>query len=423
MKITILLIIILFESCTVFANEKIIKNEIDYPIIEETVLKSKNNIICKNGMLFLKAKVQVDGTTQLPFIFIIDTGSANSTILSESYSELNRYFEYKIDNTDYIYCKAFFSDFTVSNWYLKKEYNELVIATYKSIFNDGQYYFGILGNDVLMHKSFYLSISDGFFQWTNDNPLTEHENVISPLLDRICSSRGNKDFYQYSIYIEDDYFKSNPKDSGELGFFNSPDGTKSRYIIDTGTYFIATSLKDLYYQIKNKKYKHFFYENEIQKTTGFCEIPKANFLDYDFNSLMVIAGRTPLYFKCLGNQTLSAFDIYFDKENTEKVQHIYFHPTSNELYTKYRNENDKTYFYPASTFGFCIKKTSETVSEVAVIGKKELLPSVEFGDTIISINNIPINQVNEWELTDNILLKLKKKNGKIRIINARKYKL
>ena len=117
MKIKILLIIILFESCTVFANEKIIKNEIDYPIIEETVLKSKNNIICKNGMLFLKAKVQVDGTTQLPFIFIIDTGSANSTILSESYSELNRYFEYKIDNTDYIYCKAFFSYFTVSNWY------------------------------------------------------------------------------------------------------------------------------------------------------------------------------------------------------------------------------------------------------------------------------------------------------------------
>ena len=39
MKIKILLIIILFESCTVFANEKIIKNEIDYPIIEETVLK------------------------------------------------------------------------------------------------------------------------------------------------------------------------------------------------------------------------------------------------------------------------------------------------------------------------------------------------------------------------------------------------
>ncbi len=424
MKNKILLIIILFESLTLFGKEKIIKNEIDFPIIDETVSQSKHIIICQNGMLFLKAKVQVDETTQLPFVFIIDTGSANSTVLIKDYSELNNYLSYKINNVEYLYCEAFFNDFVISNWYLKAESNRApVIEILESLFSDTQYHFGILGNDVLMHKSFYLSISNGFFQWIEDNPLKDHENVISPSLDRICSSRGNKDFYQYSIYIEDDSFKSNPKDSPELGFFNSPDGKKSRYFIDTGTYYIATSLRDLYYQVKNKNYAHFFYENEIQKTTGYCAIPKANFLDYDFDFLKVIAGRTPAYFKCLGNQVLSAFNIYFDKENTEKVQHIYFSPTSNELYKKYRSENDKTYFYPASTFGFCIKKSYEAVSEIVVIDKKELQSSIEIGDTIISINNIPFNQVNEWELPDNVHLKIKKKNGKVRIVNAKKYKI
>ena len=79
----------------------------------------------------------------------------------------------------------------------------------------------------------------------------EQDDVFVPQIDKICSSRGNRDFYQYTIYIEDNYFKSDAKDYPILGFFNSPDKTKSRYYIDTGTYYIATSNIDLYANMKD----------------------------------------------------------------------------------------------------------------------------------------------------------------------------
>ena len=431
MKKLIPIILILLETFSLFSHEKITKENLDLPTVIENTEHSEHKIICCNGMLFLKAQVFVFNSNneakQIPFVFIIDTGSANSSILTDStgnFSDLADSFCFQINNTNYLSCNAVFENFAVKNWFVREDRSRIsLIKKLQKIFNDDDYHFGILGNEVLMTKSLLLSISKGYFQWSENNPFATCPNVINPILDRICSTRGKRDFYQYSIYIEDDCFKSDSKDSPGLGFFNSPDKTKSRYFIDTGTYFIATNLTDMYYQIKNRKYPNFLYKNEIETTTGFCKVKNASFLGQDFDSITAVAGKTPEYFKCLGNQILAAFDIYFDKKDTEKVQKIYFSPVDAEIYSKYRANNDSTYFYPPFTFGFSVQEMSKRISDKAFVNGKEILPSIEIGDEIITINDIPLNEIKDWELPDKISIKVKKKNGEIKIIKAKKNRI
>ena len=45
---------------------------------------------------------------------------------------------------------------------------------------------------------------------------------------------------------------------------------------------------------------------------------------------------------------------------------------------------------------------------------------IEIGDTIISINDVPYNQVKEWELPDSIIIEVQKKNGKIKKIKSKR---
>ena len=126
-------------------------------------------------------------------------------------------------------------------------------------------------------------------------------------------------------------------------------------------------------------------------------------------------------FKCLGNQALAAFDIYFDKDGTDIVQKIYFQQIKDSDYQKYRTENDKAYYYPAASFGFRASNALNRVTEKAYINGKEILKDIEIGDTIISINDVPYNQVKEWELPDSIIIEVQKKNGKIKKIKAKRY--
>ena len=335
---------------------------------------------------------------------------------------INDYFSYKINNSLYLKCSAHFNDFLVEDFFLGSvTASQINLKELKLIFNDKDYCFAILGNDVLMNKSFFLSISKGYFKWQKENPFNEQDEVFVPQIDKICSSRGNRDFYQYTIYIEDNYFKSDAKDYPILGFFNSPDKTKSRYYIDTGTYYIATSNIDLYYQIKNRGYKNYTYNSEVSQNFGYSNIPNPAFLGKQFESLDVMSGGTPEMFKCLGNQVLSAFDIYFDKENSEKVQKIYFKQVLDAEYKKYRTENDKSYYYPASTFGFRAANNMNRVSEKAFVNGKEILKEIEFGDTILSVNGIPYNLVKEWELPNKIKIEIKKKDGSIKTVLAKRH--
>ena len=83
-------------------------------------------------------------------------------------------------------------------------------------------------------------------------------------------------------------------------------------------------------------------------------------------------------FKCLGNQALAAFDIYFDKEGTDIVQKIYFQQIKDSDYQKYRTENDKAYYYPAASFGFKASNALNRVTEKAYINGKEILKDMAF---------------------------------------------
>ena len=425
MKKVIFITQFLFCLSAVFSKNIIVKDKIEYPIVIENQVESNHKIIASNGTLFLKSNVVVEDGTIFPFIFILDTGAASSSIILDYNSDnfsINDYFSYKINNSLYLKCSAHFNDFLVEDFFLGSvTASQINLKELKLIFNDKDYCFAILGNDVLMNKSFFLSISKGYFKWQKKNPFNEQDEVFVPQIDKICSSRGNRDFYQYTVYIEDNYFKSDAKDYPILGFFNSPDKTKSRYYIDTGTYYIATSNIDLYYQIKNRGYKNYTYNSEVSQAFGYSNIPNPAFLGKQFESLDVMSGGTPEMFKCLGNQVLSAFDIYFDKENSEKVQKIYFKQVLEAEYKKYRTENDKSYYYPASTFGFRAANNMNRVSEKAFVNGKEILKEIEFGDIILSVNGIPNNFVKEWELPNKIKIEVKKKDGSIKTVHAKRH--
>lgn len=406
----------------VFGTErKVIESRSD-PAIKEVIEKEPHKIICTNGMLFLKADVRMEDKKEYPFVFIFDTGSASSSILMEDSSDFQEYFVYQIGTTNYLLCDVYFEDFEIDDFYLDK-FNQGIydLSALKKIFSDKNYYFAVLGNDILMHKSLYLSITKGYFIWNKDNSNKEQMDVFVPQIDRISSVRGNKKSYQYTIYLEDDYFKSDESDAPILGFFNSPDKTKSRYFIDTGTYYMATSNIDLYYQVKNRRLKSLVYKSELSQKIGYTTIRNPVFLGKMFNHLNVVSGRTPEMLKCLGNQALSAFDIYFDKGGTDKVQKIYFQQINDSDYQKYRTENDKAYYYPAASFGFRTSNALNRVTEKAYINGKEILKDLEIGDTVISINDVPYNQVKEWELPDSIVIEVQKKNGKIKKIKAKRY--
>ena len=422
MKKNLLFISFFFIAWSSFCSNKKIIDKLEYPIVIEQKAESEYAMICTNGMVFIKADFAVENDRSFPFVFLLDTGSASSSFFSEDFFYSDDFILYQIDGSNYLLGDAKCEGFTVNNLFLYENNNHnSILAELKKIFGS-KYYFGIIGNDVLMQKSFLLSISQGYFKWTDRNPFDEQDDCISPDMDRVCSTRGKTDFYQYSIYIEDKYFKSNVNDNPIFGFFNSPDKSKSRYFIDTGTYYIATSMIDLYYQIKEHDYNNIIYKTEIASQIGFCEIPKMNLLEKVFFGVQVMAGGTPEFFKCLGNQVLAAFDIFFDKENSTKVQKVYLRKVADDFYQIYRTKNDAAYYYPAYSFGFSMNLNGR-VTRKAFLNEKELLRDVEIGDEIISFNDIPYEMVCLWKLPEKITIHIKKKNGKIKSVSAKKYHL
>ena len=111
----------------------------------------------------------------------------------------------------------------------------------------------------------------------------------------------------------------------------------------------------------------------------------------------------------------------YGEELSEKVQKIYFKQVLEAEYKKYRTENDKSYYYPASTFGFRAANNMNRVSEKAFVNGKEILKEIEFGDTILSVNGIPNNLVKEWELPNKIRIEVKKKDGSIKTVHAKRH--
>ena len=61
------------------------------------------------------------------------------------------------------------------------------------------------------------------------------------------------------------------------------------------------------------------------------------------------------------------------------------------------------------------------VSEKAFVNGKEILKEIEFGDIILSVNGIPNNLVKEWELPNKIKIEIKKKDGSIKTVHAKRH--
>ena len=121
MKKVIFLTQFLFCLSAVFSKNIIVKDKIDYPIVIENQAESNHKKIASNGTLFLKSNVVVEDGTIFPFVFILDTGAANSSIILDYNSDnfsINDYFSYKINNSLYLKCSAHFDDFLIEDFYL-----------------------------------------------------------------------------------------------------------------------------------------------------------------------------------------------------------------------------------------------------------------------------------------------------------------
>ena len=289
---------------------------------------SIHKIIHSDGRIFIIGTIEFDCTKKYQIACLIDTGCA------VSYLNRNKKIENLINSnikTDgKILAKATFEGFCINNWDLTVSNSDLSQEEKKGLGNVDIY--GVIGNDILMQNNFYISITkrEFSFDYKKSNDKTDDEKKYN----LIPYELGQNQFI-YQIIIEDDFFRSQ--------YLNSQYqiDKKSKYIIDTGSYCIFTSISDFYEQIEVHKYKYNTTKKN-QNEYGVCLIPKAKLFEKDFYDLYALGGKFGHgNLKVLGNQILSAFDLYFDKCGTDTVQNIVLVPVPDEDYKNYRNQKDK----------------------------------------------------------------------------------
>lgn len=329
MKKKFVVIFILFLICSLYGQEKTI-NEIDQSVVNQIEeWEPIHKIIHSDGRLFIIGRIEFEDSKSYQIACLIDTGCSVSHIIRNKESDNIIHSNKKNDGK--LLAQATFEGFCINNWNLNVLISDFSQAEKKGLGNVDVY--GIIGNDILMQNNFYISITKKEFAFnykkSNDKSADEKKYDLNPY-----GKEQNQ--FTYQVIIEDDFFRSqylNPQYQIDK---------KSKYIIDTGSYCIFTSISDFYEQIEVHKYKCNTTKKD-QNEYGLCLIPNAKIFEKEFYDLYALGGKFGQgNLKVLGNQILSAFDLYFDKCGTDIVQNIVFVPVPDEDYKEYRAQNDKS---------------------------------------------------------------------------------
>lgn len=329
MKKTFVVIFILCLICSLYGQEKKI-NEIDQSVVNQIEeWEPIHKIIHSDGRNFIIGRIEFDDSKSYQIACLIDTGCPVSYLNRNN--NIENIINSNIKKDGKLLAQATFEGFCINNWNLTVRISDFSQAEKKVLGNVDVY--GIIGNDILMQNNFYISITKKEFAFnykkSNDKSADAKKYDLNPY-----GKEQNK--FSYQVIIEDDFFRSqylNPQYQIDK---------KSKYIIDTGSYCIFTSISDFYEQIEVHKYKYNIAQKN-QNEYGICLIPNAKVFEKEFYDLYALGGKFGQgNLKVLGNQILSAFDLYFDKCGTDIVQNIVFVPVPDEDYKKYRNQNDKS---------------------------------------------------------------------------------
>jgi hypothetical protein len=201
---------------------------------------------------------------------------------------------------------------------------------------------GVLGNDVLTQKSLFFSFTKQKFGWplSIEKPKANHTETY--FMNNIQQNVLGQTFYWHTVYVDDEVFNSE-----SYFLFQKWDKTGSRYWLGTGSYSICTAPFDFAEQVDKHNYKGAIIEttNPFEKY-GEITIPEISFFGKKFKNIKATATNetNEIYvlksIKLLGAQVLSAFDIYFDKNDSESVKQIYFYPVENKEYEAFRDKYD-----------------------------------------------------------------------------------
>lgn len=381
--------------------------ELSVPVIEEK--ENVHKLFFYNGRPYVFAKVYFTENDFVEGYFLLDTGYPKSVLFLNYFQ--NFFGKEKIEiieanNCEYVKCDIFFDTMTIKNLSITIE-NYLSKDFFKNI---NKKYIGIIGSDILFSKSFYLSLTKQEFGWIDDIKLLENAKKIELI-----------PFYQknaaplYQVEIEDNFFKS----SENYTMFLSDDKSKSKYFVDTGSYFIFTSsFSDFYEIVKNKQLDFIMYKN-YAKPYGVSFIDKASVFEQSLNNIFVAGGnfgRGEL--KVLGCQILGAFDLIFEKQNNQ-IKYLYLVPVEREKYEKFRKDNDNMQFFSVNTYGF-LADNFGVVTHKAYYQGKEIAPNIKIGDKILQMNNLPFDDVAEWTLPENVKIKILRKNEIVKLNIKRK---
>lgn len=333
-RLIILCIMYLFSFNLCSQEFKKIKS-LNLPRIEEKVLNSTYSFYIEKGVPYILGSLVFEGyTEQHKALFIIDTGIAFSYIYSNKLDDIEiEKKQYEQDT--YLICTADFQNFAIKNFYVF-----LNPKNNSRVFNCEYDLIGVLGNDVLTQKNFYISLTKKEFSWKDNLELEEPENINTYYLNNIKMQKGGINYFWHTVFVEDNFF-----DNRTYPLFQMmPEQRGSRYWIGTGNYEIITSNFDFEEQISRHNYKNEIIRNEKGKIDyGSLVIKKATLFGKKFNNLKAITSIDSFYglssVKVLGTQVLAAFDLYFITGVNNNIEKILFYPVNNMNYKKFLEEN------------------------------------------------------------------------------------
>lgn len=350
--------IVIFLLCaTCFATEMNLKNKIELKNISNCQIQEENqnelyDFQIIDGIPVIFGEISFNNSAQsYKVVFIIETGTAFSWIYANEDNEVNIIEEFKFYNSKMpqqllSLCSINFksstnsSNFCVNDLYIRlSESSASLNQKMKDLDCD---FVGILGNDVLTQKSLFFSFTKQKFGWPLSIEKPKANNTETYFMNNIQQNVLGQTFYWHTVYVDDEVFNSE-----SYFLFQKWDKTGSRYWLGTGSYSICTAPFDFAEQVDKHNYKGAIIEttNPFEKY-GEITIPEISFFGKKFKNIKATATNetNEIYvlksIKLLGAQVLSAFDIYFDKNDSESVKQIYFYPVENKEYEDFRRKFD-----------------------------------------------------------------------------------